>query len=119
MTEPHQTGPTPALIRQGLVKSIDACMKGEARSKAILDDLAGISPNGKGTENNIITLGTQRPKNPINQAQKDAHNIQMQAVMLQCLRLLMVERCTAIDRQEHGTSGKVGDERGSQSPEAV
>ncbi len=51
MTEPHQTGPTPALIRQGLVKSIDACMKGEARSKAILDDLAGISPNGKGTEN--------------------------------------------------------------------
>ena len=117
MTEPLQAGPLLAKIREGFVKSINLCRQGEAASNAVLEDLTGISPNGKRSESNIITLGPQKPKAPLNQAQRDVHIIQTQAVILQSIRLLMADRCVTIDKQEHGTSGKVGDERGSQSPE--
>ncbi len=117
MTEPQEV-PTSAIL-EGLHKHIVACAKAESSLKGMVGDMVGAG-NGKGQPNPGLILPGRptTPPNGPNERQISATLIQAESLLLQGQRLIALAVGTLLDKQEHGTAGKVGDERGSQSPEA-
>ncbi len=117
MNEPQEV-PTSTILT-GLHKHIVACSKAESSLKGMVGEMVGAG-NGRGQPNPglIIPGRPTTPPNGPNDRQISATSLQAEALLLQGQRLLALAVGTLLDKQEHGTSGKVGDERGSQSPEA-
>ena len=118
MTEPQEV-PTSTILN-GLHRHIVACAEAESSLKGMVGDMVSAG-NGRGQPNPglIIPGRPTTPPNGPNERQISATSLQAEALLLQGQRLLALAVGTLLDKQEHGTSGKVGDERGSQSPEAA